>query len=90
MCLCAYAKCKNCVYMGGFEMKIPGMGGWAYKFSGSSCVSTQISSIPQESKLQNKFVMAKDIITTGTSRAQATQLNPLDSPIKNVLCFNRS
>ena len=33
--------------MGGFEMKIPGMGGWVYKFSGSSCVSTQISSTPR-------------------------------------------
>ena len=31
--------------MGGFEL--PRMGGWVYKFHGSSCVSTQISSTPE-------------------------------------------
>ena len=37
---------KKCVYMGGFEVKLPGMGGRVYKFQGSSCVSTQFSSTP--------------------------------------------
>ena len=32
--------------MGWFEVKLPGLGGWVYKFPGSSCVSTQISSTP--------------------------------------------
>ena len=34
--------------MGGLEVKMPGMGGCVYKCPGSSCVSTQISSTPED------------------------------------------
>ena len=40
MCVHGWVKKRKCAYMSGFESKVCSMGGWVYKSSGSSCVST--------------------------------------------------
>ena len=61
------------MYMGGFEVKIPDMGGWVYKCPGSSCVSTHLSSTPPR-RTQNEPYVERCFFGTGVRGVVATQL----------------
>ena len=63
--------------MGGFEVELPGMGGWVYKFQGSSCVSTQIASTPLPGKIlliDLKIICMQDVANKSISINDGTKI----------------